>query len=186
MINVTDLRNGTYFEEDGIPFEVLNYEHIKLGRGTANIKIKAKNLLNGAITNKGYISGKRVDEADLTEKRVIFLYRTRDACVFSDEENKEELEIALEKAGEKRRFLKKGMTVEMLLYEGEALAVTLPIKVTFKVKEAPPDARGNTISSSYKEVVLENNLKVKVPMFIDKGERVIIDTRTGNYIERAK
>ena len=78
------------------------------------------------------------------------------------------------------------MTVEMLLYEGEALAVTLPIKVTFKVKEAPPDARGNTISSSYKEVVLENNLKVKVPMFIDEGERVIIDTRTGSYVERAK
>lgn len=186
MIEVTALRNGTYFEEDGTPFEVVSYEHIKLGRGTANIKIRAKNLLTGAIISKGYISGKRVDEADIEEKIASFLYRTRDSYVFSREDEDEEIEIPISKVGESGRFLKKGMEVKILSYEEEPLTFTLPIKAVFKVKEAPPDARGNTVSASYKEVLLENNLKVKVPMFIDEGEEVVVDTRTGTYVERAK
>lgn len=184
MINVTDLRNGTYFEEDGIPFEVLNYEHIKMGRGTANIKVKVKNLLTGAIVNKGYISGKRFDEADLEDKKAEFKYRTREDYVFEDEEG-EEVEVSLERVGEKGNFLKKGIQVKILAYEDEALTVSLPIKVNFKVKEAPPDARGNSASASYKEVVLENNLHVKAPMFIKDGDEIVIDTRTGEYVERA-
>lgn len=185
MLNVTELRNGTYFKEDDTPFEVLNYEHIKMGRGTATVKVKVKNLLNGAILFKSYISNNRVDEAQLDEERASYKYRSSTDYVFDPIDGEEQIEIPLEKIGESGVFLKKGMEVRILSYQGEALSFVLPIKVTYKVKEAPPDARGNSTTASYKEVVLENNFKVKVPMFIKEGDEIVVDTREGTYVSRA-
>jgi elongation factor P len=185
MLEVTELRKGTYFQEDGVPFEVINYEHIKMGRGTATVKVKVKNVLNGSIVMKSFISGNRVQEAMLEEDRVRFVYRTGTDFIFEKEGEDEPLEISREKVGGQGQFLQKGMEVKILSYEGNTLSIELPIKATFTVKEAPPDARGNTVSgSSYKEVLLEGNVKAKVPMFIKVGERIIIDTRTGEYVSR--
>jgi len=185
MIEVTQLRNGTYFKEDGVPYEVLNYEHIKMGRGTANVKIKVRNLLTGAIIMKGYISSNRVEDVELEEKIAVYQYRTNTDYVFESENEDEPLEIPIELVGEQGRFLKKGMEAHLLFYEGKVLSLRLPIKATFKVKEAPPDARGNSANASYKEVLLENNVKVKAPMFIKEGDELVIDTRTGDYVSRA-
>lgn len=183
MLEVTNLKNGQYFEVNGQVFEVLKYAHSKLGRGKANIKVKVRNLLNGAITEKVFASGKKVVEADLEKKKADFKYRTREGYVFQDEEG-EDWEIALQKLGDKNKFLDKGMTIELVLFKGEPVTVELPIKVSYQVKEAPPDVRGNSATASYKEVVLENNLRVKAPMFIKEGERIMVDTRNGEYVAR--
>jgi elongation factor P len=185
MLNITDLRNGTYFKEDGTPFEVIKYEHIKMGRGTATIKLKVKNLRSGAIVMKSYISGSRVAEASLDEEKVIYKYRTATDYVFEKEGEDDPIELPHEIVGTIGQFLKKGMTVTIKRYEETPLAIDLPIKMTYKVKDAPPDARGNTVSSSFKEVIIDTNAVVKAPMFIKVGDEIVVDTRTGEYVSRA-
>jgi elongation factor P len=184
MLEVTELRNGTYFEEGGQPFKVADYEHVKMGRGHAIIKVKVRNLLSGSVTTKSYITGKRVDEAEIEDVRVTFKYRTNTDFVFEDEDG-EELELSKTYVGDNSVYLQKDMQVTLALYKGEPLDLTLPIKAVYIVKEAPPDARGNTAGAATKEVLLANNLKIKTPMFIKAGDRIVIDTRTGTYIERA-
>src|SRR3989344_4057334 len=183
MLEVTQLRNGMYFEEDGTPFKVLSYDHIKVGRGGATVKIKVKNLLTGSFTIRSYQSGKRVEEADIETVRATYKYRTADYFIFDTDED--EVEIAIEKIEEEGKYLKKEMSIELLMYQCDPITISLPIKVGYQVKEAPPDARGNSANASTKEVVLENNLKVKTPMFIKENDTVIVDTRTGDYVERA-
>ncbi|KKR50364.1 MAG: Elongation factor P [Microgenomates group bacterium GW2011_GWC1_41_8] len=183
MLNVTELRHGMYFQEEETPFEVLSYEHTKMGRGNATVRVRVRNLLTGAMVAKTYISSKRVEEAELDQKEGTFLYRTNTDYVFDTDE--ERTEIPREKVGEQGNYLKKGMDVRILIYENEPIGVTLPIKAEYSVKEAPPDARGNSANASTKEVVLENNVKVKTPMFIKEGDKIIVDTRTGEYISRA-
>lgn len=183
MLEVTSLRNGMYYQEDGSPLQVLQYDHIKMGRGTATIKVKVKNLLTGAIVNKSYISGKRVEEADIVERNATYKYRTSEEFVFTDEDD-EEIEIDLDIVGETGNYMLKNMHVVIQFYEDNPISIRLPIKVTYRVKEAPPDARGNSSNASYKEVVLENNLHVKAPTFIKEGDEIVVDTRTGDYISR--
>lgn len=184
MLSVTDLKTGVYYQEDGAPLEVLSYDHIKMGRGNATIKVKVKNLLTGAIFNKSYISGKRLEEADLYEVSAVYKYRTSDEFIFIDEDD-EEIEIDVSTVGEAGSYLIKGASAKILYYNETPIGVRLPIKMTYTVREAPPDARGNSASASYKEVILENNLRVKTPMFIKAGDRIVVDTRTGDYISRA-
>jgi len=183
MLNVTELRHGMYFQEEDTPFEILSYEHTKMGRGNATVRVRVRNLLTGAVVSKTYISSKRVEEAQLDQQEGTFSYRTNTDYVFDTDED--EIEIPREKVGEQGNYLKKDMDVRILIYENEPIGVTLPIKAEYSVKEAPPDARGNSANASTKEVVLENNLKVKTPMFIKEGDRIIVDTRTGEYISRA-
>jgi elongation factor P len=183
MLNVTELRNGMFIEEDGVPYKILSYDHTKMGRGNATVKVKVVNLITGATISKTYISSKRVEEAQLDQIESTFLYRTNTDFIFEADE--EEIEIPREKMESEGQYLKKGMIVKILSYEDEPLSISLPIKVEYRVKEAPPDARGNSANASYKEVLLENNFKVKAPMFIKEGDAVIIDTRTGEYVSRA-
>lgn len=184
MLNVTDLKNGIYFKEDDVPYEVLKYEHIKMGRGTATVKVKVKNMINGSIVMKSYISGNRVEEAYLDEQHAAYQYRTGTDFVFKAEDEEEPIELPREKVGEQGKFLKKGMQVRILKYEEEPLSIGLPIKATYTVKEAPPDARGNSTTASYKEVIIDTNATVKAPMFIKEGDEIIVDTRTGEYVSR--
>lgn len=184
MLSVTELKNGTYYEEDGAPLVVLSYDHIKMGRGNATIKVKVRNLLTGAITNKGYISGKRVEEADLHEIDATYKYRTSSDYIFEDEDD-DELEIEKDMLKDNAQYLLKGMIVKVLNYNNNPIGIRVPMKVPYRVKEAPPDARGNSANASYKEVVLANNLKVKAPMFIKEGDSIVVDTRTGTYVSRS-
>jgi elongation factor P len=186
MLNTTDLKTGVYFEEDGVPFQVLTYDHIKKGRGNATIKVKVRNLLTGAIVIKSYISGKQLHEADISEKRAEYRYRTSQEYIFELIDDDEEVEIPLSVIGESGGYLMKGMSVHVLVYGDKPIAVRLPIKVTYTVKDAPPDERGNSANASYKELVLETNKTVRAPMFIASGDRIIVDTRTGDYVSRAR
>lgn len=184
MISVTDLRANAVFEEEGQLWKVLRYEHVKLGRGTATIKVKIRNLRTGSITERAFISGARVQEANLLKKEVQYLYQDKSDHIFMDPITFEQFTLSKEKLGDEEKFLKEGMNVQVLLNDDEALSIELPIKMEFKIKESDPSVRGNSATNIFKDAVLENGLKLKVPLFVDEGDTIRIDTRTGEYVER--
>lgn len=185
MLNVTELRNGAFFKEGGNILQVLTYEHVKMGRGSGTIKVKVKNLKTGAITEKSFITGARVDEASIEKKKALFLYRD-DNFHFMDPVSFEQFELIRQVIGEGAKFLKEGLEATLIVTEGEALGLELPLNLVYEITETGPGEKGNTVSSVYKEATLDNGLVVKVPMFMKLGEKVKVDTRTGQYVERVK
>lgn len=198
MLNVTDLRAGTVFKEAGQIFQVLSYDHIKMGRGSGNIKVKVKNLKNGSTVEKSFITGARVEEAQIEKKTLQFLYHSGDPKTghvperyvgefnFMDPVSFEQFLLPSSVLGDQARFLKDEMEVTLIISAGEALSLELPASLIYEVTEAGPREKGNTISNVYKSVTLENGMEIRVPMFIKTGDKVKIDTRTGQYVERAK
>ncbi|MDP3998224.1 MAG: elongation factor P [Patescibacteria group bacterium] len=186
MTPATNLRTGTSFEDGGQIYLVLSYEHIKMGRGSANIKVKVKNLRSGAMTEKSFISGARVEEIDLEKKKAQYLYADNEGFHFMENVTFEQFILGKELLGTQTKFLKDGMEVSVLSYGEEPLAVDLPLKMEFKVVEAGAGVRGDSVSNVYKDAILENGLKAKVPLFIKDGDKVLVDTRTGEYVERVK
>ena len=186
MLNVTELRNGKYFKEGVETFQVLTYEHVKMGRGSGTIKVKVKNLKTGATYEKSFITGARVDEAGIEKKKAQFLYRDGESLNFMDPGSFEQFGLPLSLAGESAKYLKDGMEVTLVVSGEEALGLELPINLIYEITETGPGERGNTVSNVYKEATLDNGLVVKVPMFIGIGEKVKVDTRSGQYLERVK
>jgi elongation factor P len=184
MIAVNELRAGTTFTENNEIFQVISYEHIKMGRGSANIKIKVRNLRTGSIVEKGYTNGVTVSDIQLQNKTYQYLYKDAHVAFFMDPETYEQHEIPLKSlAG--NEYLKEGENVILQFYGEEPLSLQLPPKVTLKVTETPPGVRGDSASNVYKDATLENGIKVRVPLFIDIGDSVIVDTRDGSYTKRA-
>ncbi len=186
MINVTDLRAGATFEEDGSLFEVIDYSHTKMGRGTATIKVKVRNLKSGSIIEKSFISGARVNEADLDKKEAQFLYKDSTSSTFMDNTSFEQFSVANSLLDGGEKFLKEGDNYQLLAYGEQILRVELPRTVELVVVDSPPGARGDTVANVYKAAELENGMHVQVPMFIKEGEKIKVDTRSGDYIERVK
>jgi elongation factor P len=186
MINATELRNGTVIKEGKELLQVIIYEHNKMGRGSGSIKVKVRNLRTGAITEKGYITGARVEDAQLEKRKVQYLYRDGDSFNFMDPQSYEQFSLSAAVLGDSNKYLKDNMEVILLISEGESLGMELPNSLIYQTKETGPEEKGNTVSNVYKEAVLDNDLIVKVPMFMKVGDRVKIDTRTGQYVERVK
>lgn len=186
MINVNDLRGGATFQEDGNLYEVIEYSHTKMGRGTATIRVKVKNLKTGSTTEKTFISGARVEEADLEKKEGQFLYADSSSASFMDSVTYDQFSIPLKILERGEKYLQEGKTYQLLLFGDQVLKVEIPRTVELKVVEAPPGIRGDTVSNVYKAAIVENGLEVKVPLFINEGDTVKIDTRSGEYIERVK
>lgn len=186
MLNVTELRNGTVFKEDNNLLQVLSYEHIKMGRGSGNIKVKVRNLKSGAITEKSFITGARVDEANVEKVKAQFLYQDGSQFYFMDPKTFEQFPLPQAVLADLAKYLKEGLGVTLVVSEGEALVLELPISLVYTILDTGPSEKGNTVSSVYKDATLENGLVVKVPMFMSIGEKVKVDTRTGQYVERVK
>lgn len=186
MINATELRNGTVIKEGKELLQVISYEHIKMGRGSGTIKIKVKNLRSGAITEKGFITGARVEDAVVEKRKAQYLYKEGDSFNFMDPQSYEQFAISGQILGDDSKYLKDNMEVTLIIHEGDALGMELPNSLVYQIKETGPEEKGNTVSNVYKEAVLDNDLIVKVPMFMKVGDRVKIDTRTGQYVERVK
>ena len=185
MINVNQLRNGVAYEEDGAPLLVLKYEFTKMGRGTGNVKVKVRNLDSGAVTTKTYITGNKVQDIKLNKKKMQYLYKDTDNCIFMDPISYDQVEIAVEILGEQVKYLVDGMEVDVLYWDQKALVVELPVKMVFEVKETDPGEKGNSAAKVTKPAVLSNGLKVRVPLFMNVGDKIRVDTRTGEYVERA-
>lgn len=185
MLNVNQLRNGTAFEMDGQPYLVLKYEFTKMGRGNATIKVRVRNLKTQAVTMMGFNSGSSVDDIQLRRKKMQYLYADAQTSVFMDPVSFEQIEIDNSLIKEQKPYLADGLEVQVLFWEQAALSVELPPKLTFTVKETGPGEKGNSVSNMYKPAVLNNGLNVKIPLFIKQGEKIIVDTRGGNYVARA-
>ncbi|TSC65571.1 MAG: elongation factor P [Microgenomates group bacterium Gr01-1014_80] len=186
MLNVTELKNGTYFKEDNNLFQVLTYEHVKMGRGSGTIKVKVRNLKSGSTTEKSFITGSKVEEADISKKKAQFLYKDGENLNFMDPASFEQFSLPAHVAGDSAKFLKDGLEVTLVVSGEEALALELPLNLVYEISETGPGEKGNTVSNVYKEAVLDNGLVAKVPMFMKVGEKIKVDTRSGQYVERVK
>lgn len=184
MLSVTDLKSGVAYEEEGQILQVLSYEHIKMGRGSANIKVKVRNLTSGATLEKSYINGANVKNIYLESRQLQFLYKDPDTAYFMDPKSYEQIEVPLKSlAGQE--FLIDGKSAIVQMYNGLALSLQLPPKVTLKVKDTAPGVKGNSASNVYKDATLENAINVRVPLFINIGDSIVVDTRDGSYTKRA-
>jgi len=184
MISVTDLRAGTTYEEDGNLLMVISYEHIKMGRGSANIKVKVKNLKSGGTLEKSYINGAKVDDVQVLRKDLQYLYKDDEFAYFMNPTTYDQIQVNLKTIPE-YQFLKEGESFNVAFLGEEALNVTFPSKMIFTVIETSPGAKGNSATNVFKDATLENGIKTKVPLFINIGESIRIDTRTGAYSEKA-
>lgn len=184
--NVNELRNGAFIKEGKDIFSVVTYEHIKTGRGSGNVKLKVKNLRTGAVLEKSYITGANVEEANVEKKKAQFLYRDGETYAFMDPVSFEQFSVSGSVLGDQVKYLKDGLDVLLIVSEEEVLAMELPMSLTYTIEETGPEEKGNTVSNVFKEATLENGLAVKVPMFMHAGEKVKVDTRSGEYVERVK
>ena len=185
MIDVNDLRKGVTFELDGNLYKVLEYAHNKPGRGNATIRVKARDLRSGAIIDKTFTSGVRVQDVHLDHHMVQYLYKDGDRYVFMDQETFEQPGLSAEVLGDATNYLKGGMEVKLTFYQGEPLDVELPSNVDLKVMKAETAVRGDTATGVNKLVTTETGLKVQVPAFVNQGDTIKVDTRTGEYLTRS-
>lgn len=183
MINVTDLRAGSTFESDGQIFEVLHYAHIKMGRGSANVKVRVQNLRTGTVTEKGFISSAKVDDVTLVKKPLQFLYKDATHAYFMDPKTFEQIIISLQVIPQ-QQLLKEGETFSVSIMGEEPLGVDFPPKMEFRVVETGPAVRGNSAVNIFKDATLDNGLKTRVPLFIKDGDKILLDTRTLEYHEK--
>ena len=184
MIDVNELRKGVTFELDGELYKVLDYQHHKPGRGKALIRTTILNLRTGVSIDKNFISGDRVQDIRLDHHTVQYLYSDGDLYYFMDTDTYEQPSLSAEILGEAVDYLTDGLTLELSTYEGEPIDIELPITVELEVVEAPPGFAGDTATGATKEVTLETGLKVQVPLFVEKGDHIRVDTRTGEYLTR--
>ena len=185
MISVTELRAGTIFEEQGNLLQVLSYEHTKMGRGSASIKVKVKNLRTGSTVEKGFINGAKVNDVSVFKRDLQYLYKDSDSAYFMNSQTFEQIMIPLKTVGSDFYYLKEGENYNISFLGDEALSVNLPPKMDFKVQDTAPGVRGNSATNVFKDAVLENGLNTKVPLFIDVGDVIRVDTRTGEYTQKA-
>lgn len=185
MIEVTQVRPGMAILIGGQPNLVLFYKHRVLGRKKARVKLGLRNLKTGTTIEKNFLSGTQFDEAELEERSLIYSYSDRENSFFGNEKG-EKFEIGNELIVKQRPFLIKKREYQLLFWEEKPISLRLPKQMDFEVLEAPPGVRGNSATNLFKTVRLDGGLRVKVPLFIEKGEQVVIDTETGEYKERRK
>jgi elongation factor P len=185
MIDVNELRKGVTFTMDNELYKVIDYSHHKPGRGKATIRTKLRNLRTGTTLDKNFISGDRVQDIRLDHRTVQYMYRDERFYYFMDVETFEQFPLQEAVLEEATPYLVDNMEIELVSYEGEALDVDLPITVDLEVVEAPPGFAGDTAQGATKEVTLETGLKINVPLFVEQGDVLRVDTRDGRYVTRA-
>ena len=186
MYSTSDLRKGLKIELDGAPYIIVDFLHVKPGKGGAFVRTKIKNLMTGRVLDQTFRSGERVKRPDLVEREMQFLYREGDNFYMMDNETFEQLAITAEQLGDGVLFLSDNLNVKVLIFNQQPVAVELPTFVELEVTETEPGVRGDTASGGNKPATLESGAVVQVPLFINEGDRVKVDTRTGDYIERVK
>ena len=184
MYSTTDFRRGLKIEYKGEPYEIIEFQHVKPGKGAAFVKTRMKNLLTGNVLDINFRSGDKFEKPDLEEREMQFLYSDGSGYWFMDVETYDQISIPADNLGEKAGYLQEGIQVTILFYKGKAIDIELPNFVELKVVETEPGVRGDTVSGGSKPAKLETGLVVNVPLFINEGDVIKIDTRTGEYVER--
>lgn len=181
-----EFRNGTTFEMDGQVLQVIEFQHVKPGKGAAFVRTKMKNVITGAVTERSFNPTDKFEQAFVERRDMQYLYNDGDLYYFMDMETYEQLPIGKDTLGDDFRFVKEEMMCKILSYKGNVFSVEPPMFVELEITETDPGFKGNTATNTLKPAVVETGATVKVPLFIDQGERIKIDTRTGEYLERSK
>lgn len=185
MINTNDLKNGITIEYDGNIYVVMNTEHVKPGKGAAIVKAKLKNLRTGAIFEQTFNAGVKVATARIEKQLMQYLYTMGDVYYFMNMDSYEQLELSKDTVGDGAKFLKENLEVYITMFDGEVLGIDLPDKVELVVTHTEPALKGNTTNNALKDAEVETGLMVRVPLFIEEGETIIVSTSDGKYVSRA-
>ncbi len=185
MLSLSDIKLGTVLSINNEPYQVVFTQHIKVARGGATLRTKLKNLIRANTIEKSFSGADKAEEADLGRSSANYLYQQDGRYYFMDNDTFEQYEFVVEDLGDMGKFLKEGQRVDILLFNGKAVTVALPTKVTLRVTSAPPGVKGDTSGSASKTVTLETGAEIRTPLFIKEGEDVIINTETGDYVGRA-
>jgi elongation factor P len=184
MLTISDIKAGKVIKIGGQPYLVIKTDHLKVAMRGAVLKVKAKNLITGNILDDSFHGAEKIEEADVASKKVNFLYKDDVNAYFMDNETYEQFELPLDNMGGKEIYLKDGTDVKMSYFEDKPINLELPIKMDFKVVSAPPAIKGNSVGNITKQAEIETGAKIAVPIFINEGDVVKINTDTGEYVER--
>lgn len=185
MISAGDFRNGLCFEMDNQVYQVVEFQHVKPGKGAAFVRTKYKNVKTGSVVERSFNPNEKFEEAHLDRRDMQYLYNDGELYYFMDQETFDQLPIHAAPIGDAIKFLKEEMICKVLSYKGEVFSVELPITVELVITECEPGVRGDTTNNANKYATLETGAVVKVPLFVNQGETIRVDTRTGEYLERA-
>jgi len=184
MISSSDLRKGITIELDGELYQVLDYQHIKMGRGSAQVRLRLRDIRAGHTIEQTFQSSEKFIRALLYYRRMQYLYNDGDLYYFMDEENYEQMPLSTTQLGDAVNYLKEGMSLEVSSYKDELVGVELPITVELQVIDTGPGFKGDTATAGNKPATLETGITIQVPLFINTGDIIKVDTRTGSYLER--
>ena len=185
MVTAGDFRNGVTFEMDGNVYSIIEFQHVKPGKGAAFVRTKIRNVISGAVTEKTFNPNDKYPTAFIERKDMEYLYNDGDLYYFMDSETYEQLPISPNVLGDNFRFVKENMVCKVLSYKGNVLGIEPPNFVELQVTETEPGVKGDTATNVTKPATLETGAEIKVPIFINEGEMIRVDTRTGEYMERA-
>ena len=186
MYTTAEFKKGLKIELEGKPFLIVDFQHVKPGKGGAFVRTKLKNMINGRVIDQTFRSGEKVGRPDMEEKEMQYLYRDGDNFVFMDNANYEQVYLSKDQIGEQTQFLQENINIKLLYFNKEPLGLELPNFVELKVTGTEPGFKGDTATGGNKPATLETGAVIQVPLFIAEGDRIRVDTRTGSYMERVK
>lgn len=184
MLSTTDFRRGLKIELDNIPYEIVDFQHVKPGKGGAFVRTKLRNMLNGRTVENTFRAGEKMEKPDMETREMQFLYKDGSGYVFMDMESYEQFSVGTDVLGDKGGFLVDGMELTMLMYRGKALDMDLPASVVLEVTRTEPGVKGDTVSGATKPATLSTGITLNVPLFVNEGEKIKVDTRSGEYLGR--
>jgi elongation factor P len=185
MISTNDMRPGQTLDLEGALFTIVNYQHVKPGKGQAFVKTKLKNIKNGAVVDRTFRADEKVSLAVLDKREMQYLYEEDAGLVFMDNESYEQTHVDPNLLGDARRFLKDGTVVLVPVYDGTPVGAEMPLTIELEITDTEPGHKGDRVSGALKPATLETGATIQVPLFLEKGEKVKVDTRSGDYISRA-
>lgn len=186
MYSTSNFRKGLKIEVEGKPYEIIDFLHVKPGKGGAFVRTKLRNMLNGRVIDRTFRSGEKLNRPHLQERQMQYLYKEGSNYCLMDNETYEQIYLSEEQIGESRLFMVENETVNVVFFNEKPIGIDLPIFVELSVANTEPGVKGDTATKTTKPATLETGAVMPVPIFIDVGDRIKVDTRTGSYVERAK
>ncbi|MFA5069289.1 MAG: elongation factor P [Candidatus Omnitrophota bacterium] len=185
MIDTSDFKNGIAIVLDKVLYQIIEFQHIKPGKGGAFVRTRLKNLRTKAVLEKTFRAGEKVEDAWIIAKKIQFTYNSGNLYFFMCSEDYEEVSMPGEVLGDNKKFLKEGLEINSLWHKDQIVDVALPVSVVFKIEHTEPGIKGDTAKSAFKPATIETGAMVQVPLFVNSGDSIKVDTRTGEYLERA-
>ncbi len=186
MLSTSNFRNGLKIEVEGEPYAIVEFQHVKPGKGGAFVRTKLKGIKTGSVIDRTFRSGEKFNEPNMEEREMQYLYASGGQYFFMDNKTYEQIALTEGNLGEGRKYLKENMPVKILLYNEKPIGVEVPMFVELKIVKTDPGVRGDTASGGTKPATLETGAVIKVPLYMNEGEIIKVDTRTGEYIERVR